>query len=84
MRKAEWHTQQLAYNVHVKVHLNVALTLFLMHWIGFLSNIFCVQKICKKRMKSAVFLIKLDNTLEQNTSAFLWCAGKRYAKNQVS
>ena len=30
-RKDEWHTQQLIYNVDLKVHLNVALTLFLIH-----------------------------------------------------
>ena len=41
------------------VHSNVALTLFLSHCIGFLSNIFCVQKICNKNIKCSVFFNKI-------------------------
>ena len=31
LHKEELHTQQLAYNIHLKVHVDVALTLFLIH-----------------------------------------------------
>lgn len=56
------YTQQLSCNVHLMVYLNVALMLLLIYLVGFLSNIFVVQIICKQRDKMHCFFsIKLDN-----------------------